>query len=551
MDSRKRNSCCNVKKYSYFGTPVQLSYSGEENYKTMFGFVCTIIMMVAVLAAVVIYSIEFLRNDKPSIMYSKQRTVTYLDEDIMGQKMYPFLLVNTGKTYMNFSRAHEVFQFAINKTRSAVKVEASGLIGRTIESEEPISLIPCRSAAFVNDPEIKKYISEGSLQLIKDFGLCPVTTDIKISGGLGDAMTEQLIIQVNPCLGCLAAGETAREALANWSRVTVGIIESEYDLANKEDPIIRRFTEQSFSSLEAVKKKTMEIFLKKSTLETTTGVLIPSTQEATILSVGSVFRDDRVRYNITEPYIDIALKASNEVEVYSRSYMSLWDLAGVLGGIAGTITFIIPLIHDLYNEFSRDKHMMRSTVLRGREYESMPSKYRIQNYLKAQTLNKLGIKSSSSAIQREKETLEMFVESQEERLSVENMMKMYDSVKVLDNLFLDESHQTLLPILLMNQHLKESQVKEGKKEAQNFDEAYKEIKNRFEANKYQKEISREIDRLFLKEIQPEDVDLKSEEMQIVPTKDTEKSKLDPTRTEAITKVNVKRSDMQKDHLKDI
>ena len=531
MTNQKSGGCLKkLRKFDQFGGTLSLSLNKEESYKTVLGAFFTLAFYCLMLGALAIYVTQFFSNTNPSIQYNKLRTKEFINANLIELNMVPFLLVNTGKIYMNSSRAQQIFSFNVNKIKSSDLVSATGAITKNVTRNESVQLVPCsQSDFFVNNKKLAEHLAPESLKLIQNFGLCFKTDEITVSGGLASDQKDQLTIQVNPCIfsadnGC-EPNDTARLGLANWSRITVGFIDSEYDLKNQNDPILWRFNDQTYSSLEHIKKKTMEISIKQANLDDLQGRIIPKSVESNALAVGYVFRDDRKRYDDFEPYIDILVKSSNEVEGYTRSYMNFMDLCGLLGGLFGTLSAAIFICYSVYNTLFMTKEIISSSIFQGNESD-LPEKYRLKNFFKTKILSSIGLKPKRKGTRKpvidEFSLLDMYEDLSHQVVDLSSLAKGQCESSVFSNAFLDENHKTLLPILLINLKLKELAQQELNTSKDNgvvtpvnypteqptpsFTSAYEAIKNRtLNTSSEQNLVSKHIDMFFLSHIGGDDL----------------------------------------------
>lgn len=464
--SNSKTSVClsKVRKFDHFGGTLSLSLNNEESYKTVLGAFCTMTFYTVMALAAAIYIQQFLDNSSPTVQYNKLKATDFLDANLVANKMEPFLLVNTRDRYLDFNRARQIYRFDIFKIKSSDSIGDGGIIVKNVTRNLSVSMMPCYESEFLGkDKKLEQLIPADSLKLIRNYGLCFNTSEITVSGGLSSDLKDQFVIQVNPCnptqtFGC-EVDETLKSRITNWTTITIGFIESEYDLKNQIDPVIYRFNDQTYSSLETVKLKKMELSIKKTELIDMQGRVYPVAVESMALSVGYVLRDDRQRNYDNDPYLSILVKSSNEMESYTRSYMNFMDLCGLLGGLFGSVSATIFFAYSAYNSMFMSKEMITTSIFQGSENE-LPDKYRVKNFVKTKMMAKLGMKPKNKAQEDGKiddfSLLETYEEISSQMIDLASLAKGQSQSSVICNALLDENHRMLLPILLVNNKLKVS-----------------------------------------------------------------------------------------------
>jgi hypothetical protein len=91
--------------------------------------------------------------------------------------------------------------------------------------------------------------------------------------------------------------------------------------------------------------------LRQIEVKTNYGELIDDYKTHNAFAFSNRHLDSRIRYDSSEPFLEMVIKPTNDLDLYVRNYMTLLDVLGNLGGLTGVFMFVILLFYTGYNAY--------------------------------------------------------------------------------------------------------------------------------------------------------------------------------------------------------
>lgn len=400
-----------LKTFDMFGSNIQFNINGDTSYKTIAGFIWTIILACIMIAALVYYSIVY--SDKKNNYKMTSQTVQtsnfpYMDFKKKG--LFVSMLLSRGDKYYKTQDIQKYFQ--VNAaTYTQESTSATGTDGNKERTPSPegikptkITMAPCATAGI--KPTVNGKAIQGKMSTaLSDFGLCSihdVVNSTMYMQGDDDSDTFSYIeIQLSPCNGTFGPTEdstgfacalpnpyddTISFTQAEEMRLRLGmrdltvqlvLIQTDVDGSNYEDPLIYIARSNNKYALTSGQQKTITYYFKTVSVSTDKGVLFSNIVEQSSISVDRRLfdgkdRDVKERINVQTPtgrvtssphYMTFKFLSSNTKLEFTRTYIMLLDLIGLVGGLAQLVTSAILVIYSWYNSVMMDRDMTNSVVL--------------------------------------------------------------------------------------------------------------------------------------------------------------------------------------------
>lgn len=376
--------------FDLFGIPPNLYIRGEEKTQTFGGFICTIMMILAIIAAAVYFAIQFLANTDQttsSTIVSSKITPTF---DLYQNN---FLVVVEFKTYGVYSYEYEQVKKNILKLKSFMvnqPKKTNNMMQNPTVSRTELNMVPCDKIRAVHN--IGALLNE--TQICLDF---EKKTEIGVSSV--DGSLNYLEVRIEPCdvvlysFSCvpnnpLAADKVTDSPSSNLQvantilsdlTIVFSFIEAGVEVKNYEYPILYNLNSDSQIKGNLYQEKSFDFYLGELKVETSTGWF--QKKESSALRVvsqytDSIWREPSVKtfeYFMVngalsstqeyKPYARIRFLASGEVMIVERKYQTVLDCFSSIGGVAQSIAFVCVLIMAFHHQILLEKSLINEGIL--------------------------------------------------------------------------------------------------------------------------------------------------------------------------------------------
>lgn len=398
---------CNFNPLDIFGSAIQFNINGSRAYKTFFGFLFTLVMCAGIFGAAAFYLYQYISRSEMSISSQHLMNTESPLMDFKGRKLFFTLLFQNGEQYIKPGDVEafffiEVVHFAYTSTINSTSGE------RTYSSAGPtVSLMkfaPCRSANMTAKVGDKPIFGKTSMAL-SDFGYCSIWEDDTPMYLQGDEDADDygyIQVRIFPCSGPMFTGtgpipkgscylpnlndvyqkftqpdlQKLRTTLRDY-KVSLALIDTTVDQNNYDDPLMYMLSTNLKFSLTSNSEKSVKIFFKTVQVETDKGELSKSYEvlqgiKSDHIIFDSMDRDpdDKMQINTPQgvatralPYITLTLLSGNVQEVYTRTYMKLLDVIGMVGGVTSSIMAFIAIAYGWYNQLRMQQDLVNKVIL--------------------------------------------------------------------------------------------------------------------------------------------------------------------------------------------
>ena len=376
-------NCCQntIKQFDLFGILVTFHINSEYRYKSIYGGICTIILILFITGYTIFLGYPFVTRKNINFIYSNK--------------------IIENQPYINLTRAHFKLGFGIQYQDTALpaikdckkyfdySIILKEWIGKDDIIEIPFNLKQCDYSDFfniVNESFDRNHINEM---------ICPVlnkSVNFTLEGLFTDSYTKFLQLKINISdYGLNNIDEVRNFMDKNPIDMVIYFLDSGIDYKNRTTPL-PLYINYITRGLDLYFEKTTEIFL--STIEFTN-------DENLFINNGNVTIDgmfdkseDSFRYIISRNNLNdrtigrFILKASSKVVLLYRKYQKLPTFLAELSGIAEEAFLIIFLIVNFIERQSIENKLIRKM------FKMKGNKYHEINYF----LNLFGNDKSSNKI---------------------------------------------------------------------------------------------------------------------------------------------------------
>ena len=394
-----------------FGSPVQFQINKQTSYKTYVGCFWTISMAGLLLAAAIYYLLVYYNHTRVSVSSQLLQTSYLPVMNLSGAGQFIALVFLNESQFMTPGAVTPYF--TVNGYVSTVVASNSSTVAPTV-SVTQINFFPCQSinrTAHINGQDILGK----NAQVLFNYGYCsqtnstdPSTSSFILQGESGDDIYSYIELRVMPCIGpyvangsipqgsCALPYSNGNNTLSQADmlkirlslrsfRIGLFLFDATGDISNYDNPILYMLNTNFKFAPTSNQQKVIEIFYKTITVLTNQGVISTSYRNNTSYAVGevnydSLDRDPNDRTVIQTPngpqvqpipYMTLRFLSSNTQLQYTRTYLMLLDIAGLVGGVSQVFTFVVLILYQWYNALKMTQEIINRTVLNIDEEDQM------------------------------------------------------------------------------------------------------------------------------------------------------------------------------------
>ena len=404
---KKTKFCSNFAPIDIFGSPVEFNINGDTSYKTVVGCFWTLVMVGLMLGASIYYFLQYLDTTNVKLTSQTVQQTAYPTMDFKKSGLFMTLLFQKGP--QQFLRPSDVERYF---TVEAVQISKnstsdSSTRERTIggQNTTKIEFTPCRSAGIKGEVKGKTIKGKTSMAL-SDFGYCSKLnnneTEFTLSGDEDSDLFKYVELRIFPCNGTFGPTDNSnntkcalpnayddtikftddemkriRSGLREYT-VTVMLIDAAIEAVNYGDPVIYMMNGNYKYALTSLQQKTIGFYFKTVTVTTDIGIFSENLSEKSSYSVSEVIYDsldrgieDRPKIkgpgNSEEtrpiPYVTFTFLSSNTKLEYTRTYLKILDVLGLVGGVSQVFTYVVLVLYAWYNSLRMEQEIINRTVL--------------------------------------------------------------------------------------------------------------------------------------------------------------------------------------------
>src|SRR3990167_8319323 len=405
----KSKARCNFAPIDMFGSPVEFNINGEGSYKTIVGCIWTILLALLMIGATVYYL----------VIYSDKTNVTLSSQSIQGSEspmmnftekgLFVVLMFQEGEMFYTPPQIESLFNIQSAHFTYTSTNDASTNV-RTLRNTGPkvsqVKLSPCRSANVSGTIDGKAILGKTG-RALSDFGYCAITKDgsFYVQGDDDSDSYSYIDIKVFPCQGpfssttpipkgsCAipnvnngnldASGEEKTRTKLRNIKIYMMLIDTAINATNYDDPFVYIMNGNYHYVPTMNQEKSIDFIFKTVTVSTDKGILFSDVEEKESYSIGEVIYDSKDRgpsdqqtfftpqgpTKLPLPYATFRIRAGAEKVTYTRMYLMILDVIGLVGGVSQVFTVAVIVLYSWYNSIRMEQEMINRTILNINEGE--------------------------------------------------------------------------------------------------------------------------------------------------------------------------------------
>ena len=336
-----------------YGLSVPLRYQQKSKYKTMVGFILSLLTMISIITVLMIFIVDIFNHKDFSIIHNS--------EQIYGKKQVDFSKVPILIGFINDSGRPvkidpKFVKITLDRNDHYPEINDEGIMKLRRESTS-INLEYCDlNKHFDNDTEV--------IDMIKDYEyekyLCPVPgQNLSIAGRFGDSIHGYDMLEIhlikceNMSINDNCANEDDMENFYKNSYMSIIYLSEAVDHYDVNNPIRKSFRSEVFLVVSNSVKRYYYYF-SPGTYTSDKGFLFTNQQvfnyaEYQTTIIDFVDEEDQSYYS-GETLIEVAFSCMDRYVHYERTYDKLQNCFGNIGGWIRIILTICQVISDFFSE---------------------------------------------------------------------------------------------------------------------------------------------------------------------------------------------------------
>lgn len=382
-----------MRELDFFSEGIGLTIEGEERAKSKTGVLMTVLIYLTMIAASAYYISKFVSTADPDIQYNIQVEDEALTFDLSRADFQFFLLIMnpemsatsvsaSGKSviktldsrFLDIQTVKKYYKhFAYINTTQYYEASDSQSEQIVNVKKTPVNLISCRDATWLKEEKYATALKADpyGYDAISNYGVCvDVPPNTKVYGDSFSKTSVKLIYQLDICEGsddgCFPDALDRIQKNGERSQIVTGFLEAAIDNSQKRDPWTFGLNLENTVQLNPSMASDFRVVLKQLTAETDMGLIIEDKQQdaraaiyqvnkdfvsrltshGDVISIGGSTAND-VYYTLMAPVpmFMMEIESSRITEAFSRSYMTILDL---FGNIGGSVDFTILILLTLF-----------------------------------------------------------------------------------------------------------------------------------------------------------------------------------------------------------
>lgn len=364
-----------LKKLDFFSESATLNIGGEAAHRTFYGTLFTVIYTGIMLAIITTQFQSYLDTTLPLAVGESYSTEKYPEVNLTENSLLPVIIAYTNET--DFINATDIGRYLTLKAQHTTWKVVKNDKGNDIfeKTVRVFSVKPCRSLSN-QKRAILDYMGKDNIfhESIDIHGLCPdIPLDLSVQGKGSDELFTTFDYKIYPCsLGseCKSFNDIIK---VNFQMI---LPNSKLEVNNYTEPLTFTITADDIYFVNPQSHQVFTIKLKQFTVLDYIG-LNPSWKERVkIHDIGGVHTKINYRRNSTvcdpaeveamdsticHPYFTFLFQSSGQVIYNKRTYKTLSQTVGVVGGLNSVVIIALLLIYGPINEYRRKEFITKKT----------------------------------------------------------------------------------------------------------------------------------------------------------------------------------------------
>lgn len=371
MDKAKRKLKL-VKQIDIFSSNVRLNINGDSAHKTFLGVLCTLLYLGGTFAVVVDQITSYFDTTSPIAVTDSYTTALYPKINIFEHRLIPALIGYSNETeFIEVKDIDKYFTIIFQKTIWKTTYNSQG-VPTMKKTFEEYPTVPCKSLAG-EERKAFDYINNNELVKVyfQSYGVCAkVPPEVSVEGKGADDFYTTFSMEVMPCslpTGCKTYEESS---IANLQII---LPTSNYDSSNKESPLSKLVTLEEDFYINPSIKQTYTAKIQHQKVSDLVGLYPYWTESHSTFEFSSVISSAQYRTNSSIctkaqaeiadnpaclPYFEYTIQSSGVVVVNRRSYPTIFETLGNIGGTSQVFFIVLLLLYSPYDHHFKKKFIL-------------------------------------------------------------------------------------------------------------------------------------------------------------------------------------------------
>lgn len=353
----------------YFSSHMPLNINGQSAYKTKLGVLVTLIYLGCLLTVTVDQVRNFFDLKNPIAVTDAFSASVYPQVKLLEQKFMPIFVAYSNETdLIPPDKMAEYFTIAFNKIGWRTVED-----GLNLQKEfDNFPAVPC-SELSEEERQGYDYImqDEYTNDLFKTYAICgKVPLNISVEGKGSDPYFSFFTLKVLPCSlssGCRSYTEILE---ANFQII---LPTSNYDSSKSSSPLSKLASYDEVYYVHPFNKQMYSSKIRSQKVIDLLGAYPVWRETSSAFEIGATFLTNQYRQNVTKctqaqieipdnqeclPYFEYTLQSSGIVAIYRRSYATIFETLGNIGGTTQIVFLFLLLLYSPIDEYRRRKYVL-------------------------------------------------------------------------------------------------------------------------------------------------------------------------------------------------
>ena len=424
-----------LKRLDVLGHPVALTVAGKATFQTYVGALLSLVYLTLSSVAAYVIIAQFFDTKYPTVVQTTQTSSDFQTMELyQSQFAHTILIIDSnGK----FAKADEYLNYGTWKSvQQTIKPNYLSPEKRQILESIPIEIVPCKNIQKKVRQELYAYAKndENFFKIQDNHGLClnPSTTAVYVRGKQTDETEVLFSWTMLPCSlpsGCI------NEQKMRGAKVM--LIEPQYSLnfSNLETPALPVPIPISPILIDPGSFMQLDYAMKQNKIIDSYGFLRSDKQRMSFVDVSKEARVSNGRNGLITkcaageesmeacpPYLKVEIHASGTTLLMERSYRSITDTFGDIGGLKEILLLVISFFYGFYNQFFLKKFVADKVF---------DLKNNMQEFSEAILLNATPESRNRNKPKLEREIQKIASESVEQTTDVIRLIKEINKLRIL------------------------------------------------------------------------------------------------------------------------
>jgi hypothetical protein len=365
-----------VKYLDFFSEGVNLNVGGHAVFRTVYGSLFTIVYLGIMIYIIVMNASKYLDKSNPLAVGEVFSRENYPEINLVDNKIIPVMVAYKDET--NWITVEEIDRYFTLVTQKIIWEAITDNSTKEVHLKKRFETYPTLPCSQLSEAELKEkfeYMGKNNYyyRTLTTYGICPqIPNSVTIVGKTSDEYFSQLIFKILPCslpsASCAPASQLPLvnfQLLLPYTNLKVKDLTDPHDFAVEGDAIY--YVVPSFRQVYTARVKQLNVYDFEG--------LFPSWRlQQTVYDIDSKFSTLTQREAATSctyeeanrednqqclPYFEFVVQSSGVVANSKRTYVSLFDTLGAIGGTNGVIIVVMLMLYGPINEKKRREYMTR------------------------------------------------------------------------------------------------------------------------------------------------------------------------------------------------